>query len=86
MNAETGWTWAHYSADKPLGPPVCLGETYPTEAQAREALVQYLLALDTPHRELALQQLTEDAANPTVVLLLPDAVLTTRAAGAPQQN
>ncbi|WP_020390069.1 hypothetical protein [Kribbella catacumbae] len=41
--------------------------------------MRYILALDTPHRELALQQLAEESANPTVVLMLPDAVFTTRA-------
>lgn len=83
MGVDTEWTWAHYSDDSPFSAPLSTGEDYPTEAEARQALARYIAALGSPHTEEALQQLRSAPTDQNAVLVVPDAVFTTRFAGIP---
>ncbi|MFF3781380.1 hypothetical protein [Streptomyces sp. NPDC001933] len=80
---DTEWTWAHYSDENPFSAPLSTGEDYPTEAEARQALARYIAALGSPHTEAALQQLRSAPTDQNAVLVVPDAVFTTRFAGIP---
>ncbi|MER5495897.1 MULTISPECIES: hypothetical protein [unclassified Streptomyces] len=83
---DTEWTWAHYSDDNPSSAPLSTGEDYPTEAAARQALAHHIAALGSPHTEEALQQLRSAPTGQNVVLVVPDAVFTTRFAGIPHED
>ncbi|GAB3936001.1 hypothetical protein GCM10029976_047150 [Kribbella albertanoniae] len=75
---DTQWSWAHYSYDNPFSSPLGTGEVYATEAEARVELARYIVALGSPHTEVALQQLHSTPTGQNVVLIVPDSVFTTR--------
>ncbi|MET9662292.1 hypothetical protein [Streptomyces sp. NPDC006510] len=80
---DTEWTWAHYSDENPFSAPLSTGVDYPTEAEAGQALARCIAALGSPHTEEALQQLRSAPTDENAVLVVPDAVFTTRFAEIP---